>query len=194
MANKGSTRQRAILRKYSGNVKMLMALISVCAIVLTLPKQAKFSYDIDKGRIWDQKELVAPYSFAILKSQQEIDNDEKAALASITPIYQLDDELGDKERENFKTDFAVKWHGAGLKERQKNDYLAEGDQVLKEVYSKGIVSLNAKYQQAAENYPVTILNKNVATNSNTADLFTRDQAVAYCDRALTRRNDLDKTF
>lgn len=194
MAKTATTRQKAILRKYSRNVKFLMTLVSVCAIVLTLPKQAKFSYDIEKGRIWNQKELISPYNFAILKTQQEIDNDEKAALASITPIYQLDDDLGNRQREGFKNDFVVKWHTAGLKERQRNQYLDEGDQLLKEVYDKGIISLNPKYQQGAENYKINVLDKNLATDKNTADLFTKEQALAYCDKALNQRKDLDKAF
>jgi len=194
MAKTATTRQKAILRKYSRNVKFLMTLASVCAIVLTLPKQAKFSYDIEKGRIWNQKELISPYNFAILKTQQEIDNDEKAALASITPIYQLDDDLGNRQREGFKNDFVIKWHTAGLKERQRNQYLDEGDQLLKEVYDKGIISLNPKYQQGAENYKINVLDKNVATDKNTADLFTKEQALAYCDKALNQRKDLDKAF
>jgi len=194
MAKTATTRQKAILRKYSRNVKFLMTLVSVCAIVLTLPKQAKFSYDIEKGKIWNEKELVSPYNFAILKSQPEIENDQRAALASITPIYQLDDEQSARSREGFKSDLAIKWHTAGLNDRQRSDYLDEGDRLLKEVYDKGIVNLNAKYQQGAENYPVTILDKNVATDKNTADLFTKEQAIAYCDRALSGRTDLDKAF
>src|SRR6202012_2595527 len=74
------------------------------------------------------------------------------------------------------------------------EYLSEGDELLKEVYDKGIVALNTKYQQAGENYPITVLNKNVATEKNTAELFTREQALAWCDHALDRRKDLDKAF
>jgi putative nucleotidyltransferase with HDIG domain len=194
MAKTATTRQKAILRKYSRNVKFLMTLVSVCAIVLTLPKQAKFSYDIEKGKIWNEKELISPYNFAILKSQQEIENDERAVLASITPIYQLDDELSNRERDGFKSDLAVKWHTAGFRDGQRSEYLDEGDQLLKDVYDKGVVNLNAKYQQGAENYQVTILSKNVATEKNTADIFTKEQALAYCDRVLSERTDLDKAF
>jgi len=142
MAKISSTRQKALLRKYSRNIKFLMTLASICVIVFTLPKQAKFSYDIEKGRIWNQKDLISPYNFAILKTQQEIENDEKTALASITPIYQLDADIGNRERDGFKGDLNVKWHTAGLKDRQKAEYLATGDQLLKEVYDRGILNLN----------------------------------------------------
>jgi hypothetical protein len=46
MAKLSSSRQKAILRKYSRNLKFLMMLASIAVIVFTLPKQAKFSYDI----------------------------------------------------------------------------------------------------------------------------------------------------
>jgi putative nucleotidyltransferase with HDIG domain len=194
MAKVSSTRQKALLRKYSRNVKFLMTIASICVIVFTLPKQAKFSYDIEKGRIWNQKDLLSPYNFAILKTQQEIEGDEKTALASITPVYQLDDGMGNRQREGFKADFAVKWHSAGLKERDRAAYMAAGDQLLQQVYDKGILNLNPKYQQSSENFPITILNKNVATDKNTVELFTRERAVSYCDNALTQQPNLDKAF
>jgi hypothetical protein len=102
--------------------------------------------------------------------------------------------MGNRQREGFKSDLAVKWHTAGLKDRQRNDYLEEGDALLKQVYDRGIINLNARYQQAAENYAITILDKNVATEKNTAGLFTKEQALNYCDRVLTQRKDLDKAF
>jgi len=194
MAKVSSTRQKALLRKYSRNIKFLMTLASICVIVFTLPKQAKFSYDIDKGRIWNQKDLISPYNFAILKTQQEIESDEKTALASITPIYQLDDDIGNHDREGFKDDLNVKWHTAGLKDRQKNEYLTTGDELLKEVYERGILTLNPKYQQTSENYPITILEKNVATDKNTAELFTKEKAISYCDNPLSQQKNLDKAF
>ena len=171
-----------------------MMLASICVIVFTLPKQAKFSYDIEKGRIWNQKDLVSPYNFAILKTQQEIDNDQKTALASITPIYQLDGDVGQHEQENFKGDLEIKWHSAGINDRQKEKYITAGVNLLSDIYDKGVLALNPKYQQNTENYKITILKNNIATDKNTAELFTKEKAIAYCDRFLTDRKDLDKAF
>ncbi|HWZ14749.1 MAG TPA: HDIG domain-containing protein [Mucilaginibacter sp.] len=194
MAKLSTSRQKALLRKYSRNVKFLMMLISIGLIVFTLPKQAKFSYDVEKGRIWNQKDLVSPYNFAILKTPQEIEGDRKTALATIKPIYQVDEELGDHQLDGFKTDLEIKWHNAGINDRQKTKYITEGDNLLKAIYDAGILKLDPKYQQNAENYPVTLLNKNVATEKNTADLFTKEKAIAYCDKVLNERRDLNKPF
>jgi len=194
MAKLSSSRQKALFRKYSRNVKFLMMLVSICIIVFTLPKQAKFSYDIEKGRIWNQKDLVSPYNFAILKTQQEIESDQKIALASITPIYQADESMPQHQIEGFNSDFEVKWHSAGIAENKKAKYALTGFTLLKTIYDKGVLTLNPKYQQNAENYQVTILNQNVATDKNTADLFTKRSALNYCDQFLNSHKDLDKAF
>ncbi|HEY4325746.1 MAG TPA: HDIG domain-containing protein [Mucilaginibacter sp.] len=194
MAKLSSSRQKALLRKYSRNVKFLMMLASICLIVFTLPKQAKFSYEIDKGRVWNQKDLISPYSFAILKTQPEIESDQKAALASVTPIYQLDSTMGGRQIEGFKSDFEIKWHNAGISERLKAKYIAAGYNLLKEIYDAGILKLNPKYQQNTENYPITILNRNVATDKNTADLFTTEKALSHCEQTINNDKDLDGAF
>jgi len=194
MAKLSSSRQKALLRKYARNVKFLMMLISICLIVFFLPKQAKFSYEYEKGRIWSQKDLVSPYNFAILKTAQENKSDQKSAKESITPIYQLDAVVENQQMEGFKNDIEIKWHNAGINDKLKPKYIATGTDLLKEIYETGILKLNAQYQLNSENYPITILNKNIATEKNTNELFTREKALAYCDKILTKHTDLDKAF
>jgi hypothetical protein len=41
---------------------------------------------------------------------------------------------------------------------------------------------------------VTILDKNVATDKNTNELFTKEKAQAYSDKILSKHADLDKAF
>ncbi|MDR6941341.1 HD family phosphohydrolase [Mucilaginibacter pocheonensis] len=194
MAKLSSSRQKALLRKYARNVKFLMMLLSISLIVFFLPKQAKFSYEYEKGRIWNQKDLVSPYNFAILKTAQEIKNDQKAARESVTPIYQLDPAVQVQQTEGFKNDIEIKWHNAGINDRLKPQYILAATNLLKEIYETGILKLNAQYQVNSENYPITILNKNVATEKNTNELFTKEKALAYCDKILSKRTDLDKAF
>src|SRR4051812_5201681 len=119
MAKLSSSRQKALLRKYALNVKFFMMLASVTVIVYALPKQAKFGYEYEKGRIWNQKDLISPYNFAILKTNSEIDADLKVALATVTPVYQRNDDMAEQQLEGFDSDLEIKWHSAGLNDRQK---------------------------------------------------------------------------
>ncbi len=193
MATLSTSRQKALLRKYARNVKFLMMVVSICLIVYSLPKQAKFSYEIEKGRIWNQKDLVSPYNFAILKTPAEIQNDRKNALASTTQLYQFNAAIAQQQTDGFNNDLEIKWHNAGIDDRQKTKYIQAGENLLADIYNKGVVNLNSKYQQG-QNYPITVLDKNVATEKNTAGLFTRESALSYCNQILSNRTDLDKTF
>lgn len=172
MATLSPSRQKALLRKYARNVKFLMMVVSTCLIVYSLPKQAKFSYEIEKGRIWNQKDLISPYNFAILKTPAEIQNDRKNALASTTQLYQLDTNIEQRQLDGFKNDLEFKWHNAGIDDRKKPAYLQVGQGLLKQVYDKGIVTLNSKYQQT-QSYTLTVLRGNIATEKSTVDLLTK---------------------
>ncbi|RYZ98633.1 MAG: transmembrane HD family protein, partial [Sphingobacteriaceae bacterium] len=153
-----SSRQKALLRKYSGNIKFFMIVASVCLIVASLPKQAQFRYEFEKGRIWNQKNLVSPYNFAILKTQEEIDIDRKAALASVTPMYRLDEETGKQQIEGFINDLEIKWHSATLNDKFKDRYISTGTRLLNYVYSKGIIKPHQKHQQVAPGFVISMLN------------------------------------
>lgn len=194
MAKLSSSRQKALLRKYALNVKFFMMIASVSVIVYALPKQAKFGYEYEKSRIWNQKDLVSPYNFAILKTDQEIQADEKTALATITPIYQLNTDVGKQLVEGFRTDLEIKWHTGNISDKFKMQYLQTGTNLLNEVYNRGVFKPNSKYQQANPNYKLTILNNNVATERNSADLFTRETAITYCDNAIGKVPYVDRAF
>jgi putative nucleotidyltransferase with HDIG domain len=194
MAKFSTSRQKAALRKYARNIKYLMVVVSTVVIVFTLPKQVKFSYEIEKGRIWNQKDLTSPYNFAILKTQQELENDKNVALANVKPVYQLNANMAPQQIAGFKADLEIKWHGANINNSFKNNYIATGVGLLNTVYNKGVLSLNPKYMQNGQGYTITVLDKNVGTEKNTAELFTRENALQYCNDALSQRTDVDKAF
>jgi putative nucleotidyltransferase with HDIG domain len=194
MAKLSTTRQKALLRKYALNVKFFMMLACVTLIVYALPKQAKFAYEYEKGRIWNQKDLISPYNFAILKTNAEIEADQKAALAAVAPIYQRNDLMATDLLEGFKSDFEIKWHSAGISDKLKSKYLQTGYDLLNYVYNKGVIKFNQKYQQSTPAYTVTVLSNNIAVEKNTADLFTREKAIAYCDEQIGKISGLDKAF
>ncbi len=182
------------MRKFAMNIKFLMMFTAVIVIIFTLPKQAKFRYEYGKGRIWNQKDLISPYNFAILKTDDELAADKDAALRSISPIYQFSPQIGQQELENFKNDFEIKWRNAALNQKQKDVYLQLGLKILETIYQKGVLALNKRFQHASENYDVTLLQNKIAQNKNTSALFTRESAVKYCDEVLNKHSEIDKSF
>ena len=167
-----------------------MMALSVVIITLVLPKQARFRFEYEKGKIWMQKDLVSPYSFAIKKTNAEIEADKKDILKSILPVYQNSEEVVLRSLENFNTEFETKWPSSNVDAREKIKYLALGNRILKEVYQRGVITPVKKYQQVNRYYNFSIVKKNVSTQLNTVDVFDINTAEDYINKQLAKNKDL----
>ena len=103
-----------------------MMILSVLVISTVLPKHARFRFEYEKGQIWQNKDLISPYSFAIEKTQEEINKDKADVLKSVLPIYRNNLQLTQAELEGFVADFDLKWSTSGLSQRLKDVYKGVG--------------------------------------------------------------------
>src|SRR5690606_18183453 len=63
-----------------------------------------------------------------------------------------------------------------------------GKQLLSDVYKKGIIALNNKFQGEQTHYNFTLLTNNVARQLNTASVFTRETALEYIRKTVANRS------
>ena len=67
--------------------------VTTVLLVLVLPGEPKFKYEFQKGFPWQHENLVAPFDFAILKSQAELESEKAELLNSVIPYFQFDTTL-----------------------------------------------------------------------------------------------------
>jgi len=171
--------------------------MALCVVIITLflPKQARFRFEYEKGKIWMNKDLISPYTFAIKKTNAEIEKDKTDVLKSINPLYQNDIRISQKEQDAFASDFEMQWKNSGVNIKQKQEYRNTGIQILEDIYKRGIISLNKKFQRYAQNYNFTLLTNNVSLDLNTLDVFTLETAVEYAEDRIDHVNDIgNKTW
>ncbi|WP_394341001.1 HD family phosphohydrolase [Pedobacter yulinensis] len=171
--------QRLLYRKYSSNIKYIMMVISVLVITLYLPKQPRFRYEFEKGKNWMNRDLVAPFSFAILKTPGQILADRNEVLKNVLPVYQLNKKLGDIEIESFSGEFDVKWASAAPGERERDANKARAVALLTAIYRKGVVGVNNMHLGGKSSYDFSLLTDNVSKRLSTQDVFTTEGAVNY---------------
>ncbi|MCF6333973.1 MAG: HDIG domain-containing protein [Draconibacterium sp.] len=73
-------------------------------LFLILPGEQKFKYEYQKGFPWRHENLVAPFDFAILKTNQEIDDEKAEQIKTIIPYFTCDTSLSTKTLIELKTD------------------------------------------------------------------------------------------
>ncbi|MFC3198007.1 HD family phosphohydrolase [Parapedobacter deserti] len=176
--------------KYGYLPKYAMILASVTLITLFLPKQPRFRYEFEKGKVWMHEDLISPYNFAVLKTQAELDRDRENVLKSVYPIYNNNTQLLDQQLAQFETDLPEKWRASGLDTLGENmaTYEQVGRQLLTDVYKRGIIALNNKFQREQTHYNFTLLTDNVARQLNTAAVFTTETAREHLEKAIKARS------
>uniref|UniRef100_UPI00404A631B HD family phosphohydrolase n=1 Tax=Daejeonella sp. TaxID=2805397 RepID=UPI00404A631B len=158
-----------LFRKYNSNLKFVMMALCVFFVTLSLPKQARFRFEYEKGKTWMQKDLYSPHSFSIRKTNEEIKKDRDDILKSVFPIYQNDIQVVENVMEAFSSEFETKWKSSGILENSKEIYFAAGNSMLKNIFAKGLMNTVTKYQRNGPNYNFNLVLNNVSTQINTAD-------------------------
>ena len=156
-----------------------MMFLCVFIITIFLPKQVRFRFEYEKGKTWMQKDLYSPYNYAIQKTSEEIEEDKNEILNSVLPIYQYDSEISPKSIEAFNSEFESKWISSGIDNNLKEKYLSLGNNLLQKVYDKGLINTVLKYQRNGLNYNLSLINKNISSQLNTADVFNITSATQF---------------
>lgn len=161
-----------------------MMILCVGVITLVLPKHARFRYEYQKGKVWLNNDLISPYSFAIAKTSEEIEKDRNDVVKSILPVYQHEEEVFRTEFDGFNSDFEIKWSAENQDTKLKDVYKDVGVAILTDIYTRGVMSLNKRYQRNDVNYNFTLVTNNVSRQFNTIEVLSTDKAVKYAEQQL----------
>lgn len=192
MAKIKKNSHKILYRKYSSNLKYVMMVVCVLVITFYLPKQPRFRYEFEKGKTWLNKDLVSPFSFAVLKTPQQIEADKKTAVENTLPIYQYVEDVFKEQGEAYLNEFDVKWKSNTLNENEKETNKQRSYQLLNTIYNKGIIDVNPKHQTKGKYYDFSLVKNNVSTKSNSQDLFTVETALVYLKDHLNISNEAIK--
>jgi putative nucleotidyltransferase with HDIG domain len=170
---------KVLYRKYSSNFKYIMMVLTVLIIGIFLPKQPRFRYEFEKGKVWMNKDLTSPFSFAILKTDPEVTTDKQDALNNVLPIYRYNAEIVEGVEEAYLNEFEVKWRSGAFKETEKAKVRTQSLNLLKAIYEKGIIAINPKHQKGNTYYDFSLLNNNISKTVSSQDVFTMQTALDY---------------
>src|SRR2546428_2712399 len=166
--------------RHANLYRIMMLLICIVVVVLILPKEKRFKYEFEKGKVWMHPDLISPFNFAIEKTKDELEQDKKDAINSVLPVYKIDPRIAPTQIEAFKIDFDMKWKSRfpGSSDRAENFKTAVD--FLEHFYERGIINLNNRYRTKNTNdYNITLVQNNVGTNMNTASVYTPTKALDY---------------
>ena len=170
--------------------RLFLVLITIVLIVIALPKETQFNYTFHKGKPWAFENLMAPFDFAINKTEAELNEEKASVMKNSHPFYRFDDKLVDQKIYLFKNELTDVWTKRFIemdkdsKEIERLNKLKAvqetiGIQILKIVFEKGIILINDKTLANNPDGIITVVRDNIAEEHNLKEYYTVQTAFSF---------------
>lgn len=185
-----------VSNRHESVFKYAMILLAVLLIVIALPKETSFIYDFQKGKPWVYDNLIAPFDFAIVKSEAELNEEKANILKNTHPFYRFDEQLADQKVDQLKSELQQSYSSKeSVAQRPKPDFARQyaiGSEILRSVYRKGIILKSAPSGGQKREEIITLVRKNVAEERNADEFFTVRSAFDHISGRLDSTSGADK--
>jgi cyclic-di-AMP phosphodiesterase PgpH len=171
-------------------------------LYIFIPKVGKFKYDFEKYRLWKHDDLISPFSFAIKKTQAEIDSEYITLRKEFSPLYNKITTPRDSAVNEFSSkikDF-LKINYYNLPQQQKNLIVAKINILFDSIYKRGIIQNSETIKDKRDDFGITVITGNQAEEFHLKDLFNENSAKLYAgnmindDPLLSKAVDIQKFF
>ena len=175
-------------------VKLLIFFISVSLMVSVMPVEGKFRYSYEKGKVWLHDDYVAPFDFAIQKSDEDIQGEKEQLSKQSKAYYQFDDQVVFIKQRDLAQEldtFIQRVTGVNADEYlpARNDrmrILKEGQTWLAELYDRGVLQNSLETKSGGK--LVVQIRDHIAEEKDIASYYTKTTALEFISQKLYRSN------
>ena len=176
---------------YTAFYRILLFLSATLILLLSFPREGKFKYEFQKGKPWLNEDLIAPFDFAILKTESELKVEQENALIDSRFLFRLFSEPYVKKYteyiNNFEQSWSQKYPPTPKNEKVKQFNRVMGKILLDSVMLRGIVEPNLMLQDKGADFEIRVLKGNLALTYPLKDLYTIQSADRYLREMLPKK-------
>ncbi len=173
--------------------RILLFAISAFIIVLLLPAEGKFKYEYQKGKPWKHDNLVAPYSFPINKTAEELDAEVQTVKTNTKLYFRTDSLVAAAKIAEFRK-------AAEEKGKEKKDgKVPEKDiqhcaEILETIYAKGIIRLGEELENKDAEFVFQLVDGNESRDAKFGEFYTIQAAYNQAQEKLKGMSEREKDF
>jgi putative nucleotidyltransferase with HDIG domain len=162
--------------------RLLIPLATLVIISFLFPNHQRFNYSFEIGQQWKNPDLYAPFDFAILKEQSEIDKQLDSLKETLIPCYSRNAEIATKKLDiltnRFNEKIAENAEETTYQDvaKQAEKYLNKGKEILKKTYQVGIISKNQQFGSATPDNQIYIAKGKERISHRVDDFYLLSEA------------------
>ncbi|HKR06418.1 MAG TPA: HDIG domain-containing protein [Bacteroidia bacterium] len=178
-------------------LRLIIISLTVFIIINLLPHRVRYKFEFHKGTAWLDKDLSAPFDFAINKEKDTVEAEKKDIVKTAPLFFNTDTSIHSKTLEKFRSSLSsdvtvldssqIKISDIALSEQFKQT----GEKILNIIYAKGIIESEPKIN-VNENTKLRLVKGKVAETAYGKDVFTMSSAAAFVDELLKQFSPGDK--
>lgn len=172
-------------------------MISVMLIVYLFPRQVSFKYEFTQGRPWLDDDLIAPFDFAIQKSEEELKKERNEILSDFLPFFSYNHLIYNNLINSIELEFEKKWQEKygnqpsdySKKLHNKNTLISLFDSV----YSGGVIFVEETFKRHYSGDDIRLIDGQVAEKRSFDEFYDISDAYNFMREKLDDNNGrLDK--
>lgn len=169
--------------KHQDLYKIFLFCLCVGLIVSVFPQEGKFKYDFQRGKPWTHEDLIAPFDFAISKTDEEMKLERKEIVESSKPFFKWVEISPENRVQEFGKQFE-RMAPAGHTARETKAAIDFATQFFKDVYDRGIIEVNEEIEGKPDDFQVLVMKGNVAEEFEIRQFFTVKSAFAFLEKEI----------
>ncbi len=114
-------------------IRTAFVVVTVAAIVWFMPRDARFSFKVDKGTPWRYSDLTAVFDFPVYKSDAVLAKEREEVLKDFKPYYTYQEDVARRQRAAFRQSCSE------VKNVPVNSFKIIVSNRLNDLYERGIV-------------------------------------------------------
>ncbi|HKL35792.1 MAG TPA: HDIG domain-containing protein [Salegentibacter sp.] len=164
--------------------KVFLFALTAVLIVYLLPRGGNFKYEIPKGKPWQYENLYAPFDFAILKSEEEIQKERQQIRNNHTPYFQFNEEIPEEIMAEVPEVVNEVFPDSLLQNRELQ-IIGFINETLEEVYEFGLLQANNRVEG---NQLVYLRKGNEAFEISYKNILKQDQIRNFLSTEIEQSN------
>ena len=173
-----------IRNKHELIFKVILFLVDTILVVLLFPKEAKFKYEFQKNKPWVYQDLLAPFDFAINKTEEEINSERQQVAAQRLFYFNTKKQIQRKVLTDFQEWVNTNWKDT-LEVAQKAEVYQKGLSYFESIYALGVIEVIDELDGKGKDYTVLILDENnVGEEQPLGEFYTIKSAYNFVQENL----------
>tara|TARA_B100000809_G_scaffold3480_1_gene3742 strand:- start:151 stop:2211 length:2061 start_codon:yes stop_codon:yes gene_type:complete len=173
-----------IRNKHELIFKVILFFVAITLVVLLFPKEAKFKYEFQKSKPWVHQDLLAPFDFAISKTEDELIVERQQISEQLLFYFNTNKRIQKEVTISFKKWVNKNWKDS-LQIPLKEAVYQQGVFYLDSIYTIGVIDVVDELDGKGKGYSVLIMDENnVGEDVLLGDLYTIKSAYNFVQESL----------